>query len=103
MSASAFDRGGVIEGFYGRPWTHAQRLDMIRRTAVLVVEHLQGDRYPVARRGRRQHRIVGPEARDRPLLGRQRRDGLVDLETFPIEDGLFGLAVFGRRRQRASL
>lgn len=29
MSGAAFRRGGVIEGFYGRPWTHAQRLDMI--------------------------------------------------------------------------
>lgn len=28
MSAS-FPIRGVIEGFYGRPWTHAQRLDMI--------------------------------------------------------------------------
>ncbi|MES1169455.1 MAG: protein O-GlcNAcase [Leifsonia sp.] len=30
MTGAAFHRGGVIEGFYGRPWTHAQRLDMIR-------------------------------------------------------------------------
>lgn len=30
---SPFSVGGVIEGFYGRPWTHAQRLDMIRFVA----------------------------------------------------------------------
>lgn len=30
MSGMAFRSGGVIEGFYGRPWTHEQRLDMIR-------------------------------------------------------------------------
>ena len=28
-SASPFAVRGVIEGFYGRPWTHAQRLDLI--------------------------------------------------------------------------
>lgn len=26
---TGFERRGVIEGFYGPPWTHAQRLDMI--------------------------------------------------------------------------
>ena len=30
MNGAGFAVGGVIEGFYGRPWTHAQRLDMIR-------------------------------------------------------------------------
>lgn len=30
MTGTGFAQGGVIEGFYGRPWTHAQRLDMIR-------------------------------------------------------------------------
>ncbi len=30
MSNPAFAVGGVIEGFYGRPWTHQQRLDMVR-------------------------------------------------------------------------
>ena len=26
----AFAERGIVEGFYGRPWTHEQRLDMIR-------------------------------------------------------------------------
>ena len=29
MSGSPFEVRGVIEGFYGRPWTHAQRLSLI--------------------------------------------------------------------------
>jgi hyaluronoglucosaminidase len=28
--APVFAERGIVEGFYGRPWTHAQRLDMIR-------------------------------------------------------------------------
>ena len=28
--APAFAERGIVEGFYGRPWTHEQRLDMIR-------------------------------------------------------------------------
>ena len=30
VSEPAFAVGGVMEGFYGRPWSHQQRLDMIR-------------------------------------------------------------------------
>lgn len=30
MSKQGFAIGGVIEGFYGRPWSHDQRLDMVR-------------------------------------------------------------------------
>jgi hyaluronoglucosaminidase len=30
VSGPTFAIGGVIEGFYGRPWSHSQRLDMIR-------------------------------------------------------------------------
>lgn len=30
MSPGQFRIRGYIEGFYGRPWTHAQRLDMLR-------------------------------------------------------------------------
>src|SRR6218665_2431349 len=28
----AFAERGIVEGFYGRPWSHKQRLDMIRFT-----------------------------------------------------------------------
>lgn len=30
---SAFEINGVLEGFYGRPWTHEERLDIIRFTS----------------------------------------------------------------------
>ncbi|MCC7128324.1 MAG: beta-N-acetylglucosaminidase domain-containing protein, partial [Microbacteriaceae bacterium] len=29
MTESPFTVRGVIEGFYGKPWSHSQRLDMI--------------------------------------------------------------------------
>ena len=29
MTTSPFAVAGIIEGFYGKPWTHAQRLDMM--------------------------------------------------------------------------
>ena len=33
MSTGQFEIRGYIEGFYGRPWTHAQRMDMLRFAA----------------------------------------------------------------------
>ena len=33
MSSSCFAVRGYIEGFYGNPWTQAQRLDMLRFAA----------------------------------------------------------------------
>ena len=33
MSTERFEIRGYIEGFYGTPWTHAQRLDMLRFAA----------------------------------------------------------------------
>ena len=40
-TASPFTIRGVIEGFYGRPWTHAQRLDMIQFIGRARHEHVR--------------------------------------------------------------
>ena len=66
VSASPIPLRGVVEGFYGTPWTHAQRLDMLafmgRQGFNAYIYSPKDDQY-----ARAAWRVPYPEAQRREL------------------------------------